>query len=135
MKNNNMKYNIFKIILVIILLVALIYLLNMANSMENFTNKNKKYELVLYYASWCGHCKTLCEPDGSSIWDELTQKYKNHDKIEIKKVNEDTLSTEEKQKIGIKGYPTVILYKEQKLEYEGNRTIDDFDAFIKKHVN
>lgn len=40
-------------------------------------------------------------------------------------------------KEGVKGYPTVKLYKDGdvKEDYMGNRSPEDFEAFVKKHLN
>ena len=134
------KNPLLKITFVIILLLGLIYLLNILinkSSMELFTNMNKKkYSLVLYFATWCPHCSVLYKPVGSSLWDQLTVKYKDNDLIEITKKDGDSMNTEEKTKLGIKGYPTIILHKnDEKIEYEGGRTIDEISAFIDKHLN
>ena len=50
---------------------------------ENFTNANNNSDnkFVLYYADWCGHCKTVLP-----IWEQLSNKYKDSSIIKIDKI-------------------------------------------------
>jgi glutaredoxin len=82
-----------------------------------------KKEVTLYYANWCGHCKTF-----KPAWFDL-KKYVEIYKDDIKKkydieivTNEYEESTNPKimDEKGIKGFPTILIDDK---EYEGDRTI------------
>ncbi len=59
--------------------------------------------LVDFWAEWCGPCKML-----SPILEEIAGEYK--DKVKILKMNVDQ-STETPSKYGVRGIPTLILFK------------------------
>ena len=86
-------------------------------NLETFENKKS---LVLFYAPWCGHCKTAM-PE----FDKLKNNYKG-DAV-IKKINCDE-NKDLAEKHGIKGFPTIRLYKngmsnhQDYKEYNGERT-------------
>jgi len=81
-----------------------------------------KNVLVEMYAPWCGHCKQL-EP----IWDELGEKYKDHESIVIAKMD---ATANEVKGVSIQGFPTIKYFKAtgEVLDYSGQR---DLDAFVK----
>ena len=150
--------NITLIVLSLILLVPIIKFLAEKSKLnatktkkfnynsESFTNKNKnsnsnkavvrnpepspsKKEFVFYHATWCPHC-TSTMPE----WTKLESQYKNRSDIELKAIDEATLSTEKKTNLGIKGYPTIVLILDGKqIEYSGARTVEGFDAFLSKY--
>lgn len=76
-----------------------------------------------------GHCKRL-----APTWTELANKYKSNDKLQVAKVdcttNKDVCS-----KHGVRGYPTLIFFKDGDStgeKYQGGRTIDAFSDFLDK---
>jgi thiol-disulfide isomerase/thioredoxin len=93
---------------------------------EAFDNQEPLF--VMYFAEWCGHCKTT-KPE----FLKLGEKYKN-----IKVMLVDAEADENKELVksqNISGYPTIRYYKSGNLEdkgdeYSGGRTEDDFKSFL-----
>ena len=123
-------------LLIIVLLMIIISLMNYFSTtqylIEGFdqnTPQNKVF--TLYYAEWCGHCKTMM-PE----WDRFSEKYPNNcKKIESANITDDMI-----QKYGANSYPTIVLIEEKDgdeiliQKYEGGRTAQDFEQFMKPYV-
>tara|TARA_X000000950_G_C13526265_1_gene501698 strand:+ start:116 stop:430 length:315 start_codon:yes stop_codon:yes gene_type:complete len=68
-------------------------------------------KISLFYADWCGHCKTF-----KPIWDALKKEFiKNN--VEFKEY-EDSKNEEIIKKEGIDGFPTIKIKKNDGIEYE-----------------
>ena len=84
--------------------------------------KRPEKTLVLFYAEWCGHCKTL-----KPIWDD-TAKIANAKEKRMLKVDVGGESDEEKallKKYNIDGFPTVMIFQSGNGKpYEGEKTKD-----------
>ena len=81
--------------------------------------------LVEFYAPWCGHCKQL-----APIWDELGEKYKDHETIVIAKMDS---TANELEEVKVQGFPTIKLFKKgtnEIVDYNGDRTVDGFSKFL-----
>ena len=89
-----------------------------------FSSPNNKNKLILYYADWCGYSKQF-----KPIWDQFTKNTKLDINTEI--VNCDT-NKDLCETVNIRGFPTIILHKKdgKKIEYSGNRTIEDLEKFV-----
>ena len=73
---------------------------------------------VLYFAPWCGHCKTLMP-----VWDELQK--------ELGSLMQKIDCTQDGNNCGIQAFPTIILYSGwQSKKYEGPRTKEALRDFI-----
>ena len=102
---------------------------NEINSGETIHNA----ELILFYATWCPHCKAA-----KPIWEELKNEYEN------KIVNGYTIvftdidcseETPEIEKIvnqyNIEGYPTIKLIKDGKvIEYDAKPSKETLEQFL-----
>ena len=108
---------------------------NYGENIEDFSNDEKIKTFVLFYAPWCGHCKTVM-PDFDKL--ENDSEIKNLPII-IKKINCDT-SPEIAEKHGIQGFPTLKLLNNDindntsVVEYEGERNFISFKNFIKNNL-
>ena len=80
--------------------------------------------VVLYYAPWCPHCKNIMP-----TWDRL-QAESEGSNVSVEKIDCEA-NPEAAEENGVSGFPTIILYKNGKsVTYEGDRSLDDFKAFI-----
>ncbi|CAG2247299.1 ERP46 [Mytilus edulis] len=78
----------------------------------------------------CGHCKRL-----APTWEDLSKKYADIDSVQIAKVD-CTLHKELCQERKVRGYPTLIVYKngEMKEEYSGGRDLPSLETFLDRFV-
>lgn len=74
------------------------------NTLESVL-KEKEITVLDFWAPWCGPCKML-----GPVIDELSNQFKDNEKINIVKVNVDENSGAA-VKYGIRGIPTVIFMK------------------------
>jgi len=83
-----------------------------------------KNVLIEFYAPWCGHCKSL-----APIWDELGEKYKDHENIVIAKSD---ATANEFADVEVQGFPTIKYFPADgpMQDYNGGRTLDDFVKFL-----
>merc|ERR1711910_44051 len=87
----------------------------------------EKDVLVEFYAPWCGHCKQL-----TPIWDELGEKYKDHETIVIAKMDS---TANELEEVKVQGFPTIKLFKKgtnEIVDYNGDRTVEGFSNFLEE---
>jgi thiol-disulfide isomerase/thioredoxin len=97
---------------------------------EGFGDGNGNYKFVMYYADWCGHCKTT-KPEFAKLGSTKTI---GASTVDIVMVNPETNPV---KGVDIRGYPTIHLYDPKgKLaaEYAGPRTMEAFDSFLQDTV-
>lgn len=94
---------------------------------EGFGNKPC---MALFYAPWCGHCKSLMP-----TWDQMSSQHGAH----MTKVNCDD-NKDMAEKHGIAGFPTIKFCHNglndgnNTTEYQGDRSPDDLTKFMMSNV-
>ncbi|CBZ50675.1 protein disulfide isomerase [Neospora caninum Liverpool] len=92
------------------------------------TLKNTEIVLVKFYAPWCGHCKRMA-PEYEKAAKILKEK---GSKIMLAKVDA-TSETDIADKQGVREYPTLTLFRNQKPEkFTGGRTAEAIVEWIEK---
>lgn len=93
---------------------------------ETFAIKGKGKQLVLFYAPWCPHCKTMM-----ADWDKFAAE--NKSSVKAIKVNSDEQPDLVKE-YSVQGFPTILLLDasgKNIATYEGERTAKGFAEFVK----
>jgi protein disulfide-isomerase A1 len=96
-----------------------------AKNFDDVALDTTKDVLVEFYAPWCGHCKQLVP-----IYDQLGEKYKDHETIVIAKMD---ATVNELEHTKITSFPTIKYYRKgdnQVISYNLDRTLDDFVKFL-----
>lgn len=86
---------------------------------------SKKTVFVMFYAPWCGHCKSL-----HPIYEKLAEHFKDDPDIVIANIDS---TKNELENIKIKGFPTLKMFLKDTNEvkdYNGERTLEGMIAFI-----
>ena len=128
--------NIPRLILILVILAVLYYFyttyliegmdnaeLSPSDLSEILNNKNGK-NMLLVYADWCGHCKTL-----KPIWGEASSEM-NKDSQKMFMVNCGGDSADEKKIMkdySVDGFPTILIFNNGVYEktYAGGRTKEE----------
>lgn len=88
--------------------------------------RNNGVWLVMFYAPWCGHCKTL-EP----IWNQVAQSLVDTN-IRVGRLD-CTRFTSVATEFSVRGFPTILFIKGHKtVEYKGDRLREDIVAFARR---
>jgi len=103
-----------------------------AKNFDEIVYDTSKDVFVEFYAPWCGHCKKL-----APVYDELGTELKStHPNVVIGKI--DATANDVSPKFGVRGFPTLKLFKagdkEHPVDYEGDRSLEDMKEFLKTHV-
>jgi len=87
--------------------------------------------MVLYYAEWCGHCKTM-KPE----WDKVVQKLKESGNVNVADVKSDVIPKLE-HKPDIEGFPTIKMYNNGKsvARFQDERSADNLVKFAMSNSN
>jgi len=106
--------------------------LSFAMNSEGFSSGSGNHKFVMYYADWCGHCQST-KPAFSQLGSTQTIGAKTVDVLMVNPETNPELVTGPK----IAGYPTIRLFDPAgKLvtEYNGDRTLSDFQSFLAQNV-
>jgi thiol-disulfide isomerase/thioredoxin len=94
---------------------------------KNESNTSNKV-LGVYYTDWCGYSRDFL----TQLNDGLKNKLENEN-VSVKLVDCEK-NKETCQKLGIEGFPTLLLHKDEEIVYyNGNRTEDDLLNFVKSN--
>ncbi len=125
----------YKIYIVLILVIVIGFLLcsnyfknnNQASEIlqvENFGKSEKKPVLKLFYTNWCGWSKKFLP-----VWQQL------EGKLPIKMEKIDCEKNPGKCE-GVAGFPFIVLERENnRLNYNGNRTVADIQRFVQNNAH
>jgi hypothetical protein len=125
----DMSYLIIVIVFLLIVIFASTYYINGNSMLENFV-ANKNYSIEYYYMKGCSHCEKF---NNTGIWEELEKTYGKS--IKFNKY-ENRENPDKVKKYDITGFPTIIIISNEKIveEYNGNRSKDDLEKFIKRYI-
>lgn len=92
--------------------------------------KDDKPMLMLYYASWCGHCQAL-----HPTWEALKKKLETQSGIIVGEVEYANMSALPASLQNIRGFPTIQVLEKGKVksEYQGDRRLDSLMDFAISH--
>ena len=99
------------ILLLALILLALVYKTFLKEGFESTCEElpsklNKDKQLVLFYANWCSHCKTM-----KPLWDDASQEVGNEKMIKVD-VGEGTSEQKKMmEKYDVQGFPTILVFE------------------------
>lgn len=93
--------------------------------------KQDRPTLMLYYASWCGHCQSL-----HPTWEALKKKLELQNGILVGEVEYSNMQALPAGLQNIRGFPTIQVLEKGKVksEYQGDRRLDALLDFAMSHV-
>ena len=98
-------------------------IVNMSGGFKN--KETKQLKATLYYADWCGHCKTF-----KPTWKKIINEYKDNKNISFEDYEEQDMTS--KQLENIKYFPTILFNDSL---YDGGRSYEEFSKEIKNRLS
>ena len=110
---------------------------NFDGDSSNLTPASGEVIVALFYAPWCGHCKTF-KPHFENAMTELNGKTSGKSELKGKIVRFAKIDCDEDQnkplakKYNVSGYPTVKILKDDgtDIEYDGERSLEGMKKFL-----
>lgn len=105
------------------------------SSTPNLTVSQGECIVAMFYAPWCGHCKTF-KPEFEKATSAMNGKMSKGDKTQGKKVRFEKVNCDDNAELGkkynISGYPTVKILNDDgtDIEYNGDRTFDGLKKYL-----
>ena len=91
---------------------------------DEYKKEPKKYECILFYTTWCPHCKKTLQE-----WDRYRLNHQNDNSI-FSAIDCDK-RVDQAEFYEIDSYPTIImLYKNKKYIFDSNFTEESMDKFV-----
>ena len=121
-----------KRLLVVALLFIALILLRMT-TVEGFVGGGEGgMKLVIAKADWCGHCRKAA-PEFARLKEASPLSLGNGRTVIVEELDADK-DKSEIQRLGVKGFPTLMLEKSggEKIEYPGERTYDAVVEFLRQ---
>lgn len=89
-----------------------------------------EYVFIEFYAPWCGHCKNL-----APVYDEVGNHFKGNNRLLVAKI--DATANYVDAKLGVTGFPTLILFQNGKVadKYNGQRDRDSIVTYLESKLN
>ena len=135
-KNDAAMVGLFVILICIAIAYYYIYQYNISCfTSHNLTPASGAVILALFYAPWCGHCKTF-KPVFQDAMTQLDGKKSKNSSFSGKTVRLSMIDCDENPDIGKKysigGYPTVKILKDDgtDMEYTGGRSLEGMKKFL-----
>ena len=101
-----------------------------SDKFESFVKTSNENILVIVYAHWCYHCVNMIKHIGEDLKSDINN-------TRIKYLDGTTITDKLKQKLEIRGFPTIIKIMNSdsidnlnKTEYEGPREVDNIIKFL-----
>ena len=99
--------------------------------------KMKDPTMVMFYANWCGHCQRA-KPEFKKLQNELISQGSQIKAVLID--FDDPVGKKIARENGVQGFPTFKFYTDgvsgkRVIDYKGNRDVDGWSSFLKKHSN
>jgi thiol-disulfide isomerase/thioredoxin len=89
---------------------------------------NEQTKVLLFYAPWCPHCKSLMDGD-QGVWNTLKSN-KSNSSLVFEEVNCDE-NKELANKYNVKDLPTIKLIKGNEVKtYKGDRSLNSIEQFL-----
>lgn len=125
--------------LVIVFLICIVVALFMKSGTTHLRSGSEEHflsgapvQFKLFYAPWCGHCKSV-----KPHWDEMCDTWNRHKDVEFVQYNCDDASGKAKcSEHNVRGYPTIMLTVGDKdIEFNGARTRAGLVKFLEDHLS